>query len=323
MKMLVVDGVKYELQAPENERQLEELVKKHSKLIFGEDSLYFDIKPELRSEAGIGSKPDGMVIVLDKPAFYIVENERAEHGVHDHIVTQISKFNSAFRKPETKKKIVETLYANITNDPFKQLFVKSKIKGELYKFLTDLVSSRPTVVIIIDKLLDELEDAVNELPLESKTVQFQTFVREDAQNVRAHLFEPVYTAVRPPTTEKPSARVGKLPDLSEVKTGDSLEVTIRNMTQRKYALFYLPKNHRRFFPGYKVDFVLETDVGDTITRVTSAKAGTPIGDPDAGAYIQGGLKQWYDKHPEVTLGKKVRFECVEPYKKYKLLVVKL
>jgi len=322
--MLVIDGIKYELQAPENEMQLEELVKKHSKLIFGEDSLYFDIKPELRSEAGIGSKPDGIVIVLDKPAFYIVENERAEHGVHDHIVTQISKFNSAFKKPETKKKIVETLYANITNDPFKQLFVRSKIKGELYKFLTDLVASRPTVVIIIDKLLDELEDAVNELPLESKTVQFQTFVREDAQNVRAHLFEPVYTAVCPPTTEKPSVRVGKLePDLSEVKTGDSLEVTVRNMTQRKYALFYLPKNHRRFFPGYKVDFVLETDVGDTITRVTSAKAGTPIGDPDAGAYIQGGLKQWYDKHPEVTLGKKVRFECVEPYKKYKLLVVKL
>jgi len=320
--MLVVDGIKYELQAPENEGQLEELVKKHSKLIFGEDSLYFDIKPELRSEAGIGSKPDGMVIVLDKPAFYIVENERAEHGVHDHIVTQISKFNSAFRKPETKKKIVETLYANITNDPFKQLFVKSKIKGELYKFLTDLVSSRPTVVIIIDKLLDELEDAVSELPLESKTVQFQTFVREDAQNIRAHLFEPIYVAAGSSRIRKPSVRVEKLrPDLSEVQTGDSLEVKIKNLTQRKYALFYPPKNRRRFFPGYKVDFVLETDVGEIKTKVTSAKAGTAIGDRDAGGYIQGGLRQWYDKHPEVTLGKKVRFECIEPYKRYKLLVV--
>lgn len=322
MEMLLIDGVKYKLWIPKDEKQIEELVKKHSSLIFGENSLYFDIKPELRSEAGIGSKPDGLVVVLDKPAFYIVENERAEHGVHDHIVTQISKFNSAFRKPETKKKIVEALYTNITNDPFKQLFVKSKIKDELYKFLTDLVSSRPTVVIIIDKLLDELEDAVKELPLESKTVQFQTFVREDAENVRAHLFEPIYAAAGPPRTEKTSVGVGKLgSDLSEVKIGDSLEVEIRTMSARRFALFYLPKNRRRFFPGYKVGFVLGTDVGDIKTKVTSAEAGTSIGDPDAGHYIQGGLRQWYDKHVEVTLGNKVRFECVEPHRKYKLLVV--
>lgn len=324
MKMLLIDGVRYEVRSPKDERQLEDSVKKHSNLIFGENSLYFDIKPELRSKAGIGSKPDGLVIVLDKPAFYIIENERAEHGVHDHIVTQISKFNSAFKKPETKKKIVETLYADISNDPFKQLFVKSKIKDDLYKFLTDIISSEPIVVIVIDKLLDELEDAVSELPLKAKFVEFQTFVRDDAESVRAYLFDRIHTIVEPLKTskEKPSIFAEKSGfDLGEVKTGDSLEIEIRSITERKFALIYAPRNRRRFFPGYKVDFLLQSDVGNLRTRVTSAKAGTPIGDPDAGVYIQGGLRKWFDKHPEVTIGKKVCFECVEPYKNYRLVVV--
>jgi|GEM_PF-4995926 len=33
------------------------LVKDYITEIFGKDSLYFDIKPDLRSKAGIGSKP--------------------------------------------------------------------------------------------------------------------------------------------------------------------------------------------------------------------------------------------------------------------------
>jgi hypothetical protein len=325
MNMLFIDGVKYKLWKPRDEKQFEEVVKKHSSLIFGENSLYFDIKPELRSKTGIGSKPDGIVMVLDKPAFYIVENERAEHGVHDHVVTQISRFNAAFKKPETKTKIVETLYTYIMNDPFKLTFVQSKIKGELHKFLTDMIFSRPpTVVIIIDKLLPELEDAVGDLPFESKTVQFQTYVREDAENVRAHLFEPIYAEAETQETTigKPSDKGEKpLSTIGEAKTGSVLEIEQRTESERKYAYFHLPKSNRRFFPGYKVDFILETDIGDIKTRVTSAKGETQRGDLDAGATVQGGLKQWYNKHPEVTLGRKLRFECIEPYKRYELVVV--
>jgi hypothetical protein len=198
--MLIVDGSKYNQWVPKDEKQLEELVKKNFNAIFGKDSLYFDMKPELRSNAGIGSKPDGLVIVFDKPAFYIVEDETAEHGVHDHVVTQISKFNSAFKKPETKKKIVDTIYDDITSDPFKNLFVKSRIKDELYKFLTEILSSPPTVVVIIDELVDELKDAVEELPLKLHILEFRTFAREDAPNIYAHLFEPIHT-------EKPMIKV--------------------------------------------------------------------------------------------------------------------
>jgi len=187
--LLIIDGVKYELHSPKDERELEEIVKEHFTDIFGENSLYFDIKPELRSKAGIGSKPDGFVIVFGKPRFYVVEIERAEHGVHDHVVTQISRFNTALRRsPETRRKIADAIYDEIVGDPFKELFVKSKVKADTYKFLTDLVSEKPMIAIIIDETLDELRDAIDELPLESRVVEFKTFEREGVGlSVHAHL----------------------------------------------------------------------------------------------------------------------------------------
>ena len=139
----------------------------------------------------------------------IVENERAEHGVHDHVVTQISKFNTAFKKPETKRKIAEAVYNEILSDSLKEYFAKTKVKGELYKFLIDLFSQKPVVVIIIDELLDELREAVDELPLESKIVEFKTFVREDAPSIHAHLFKPLYVIEKEVT--KKEGRNGEPP----------------------------------------------------------------------------------------------------------------
>jgi len=192
MPILLVNDAKYNLRKPKDEAQLEEMVKEHSRQIFGQDSLYFDIKPELRSKANIGSKPDGFVIVFDEPVFYIVEDEIAEHGVHDHIVTQISKFNTAFKKTETRNKIVENIYNDIMNDPLKNHFVKSRKIDDLHKFLTDLLSAKPTVVIIIDDLQNQAKEAVDELPLKSSIVEFKTFGKGVGLDNHVHLIcEPV------------------------------------------------------------------------------------------------------------------------------------
>lgn len=108
---------------------------------------------------------------------------------------------------------------------------------------------------------------------------------------------------------------------NEVQPGRTLEITISSETVRKYALFPLKPDARSFFPGYKLNFKLETDIGTITTSITSAKCGTHIGDPHAGNRIQGGLKPWIANHPEVTEGRKVCFECIEPYKKYRLTIL--
>ncbi len=82
---------------------------------------------------------------------------------------------------------------------------------------------------------------------------------------------------------------------------------------------HLRRNNRWFFPGYKEAFILETDVGDIKTQVTSAKAGTKKGDRAAGAIIQGGLKDWYEHHSVSPT--EICLQCIQPYKKYKLSVL--
>ena len=90
---------------------------------------------------------------------------------------------------------------------------------------------------------------------------------------------------------------------------------------RRWALIPIPREKRRFFPGYKVYFDLETDIGAIRTRVTSAPKDTPVGDANGGAYIQGGLRPWYNSHSGLKLGDRFHFEALEPGKRYRLSVV--
>jgi len=102
----------------------------------------------------------------------------------------------------------------------------------------------------------------------------------------------------------------------------TLEVELGKVyTPRRWALIPIPKGFRGFFPGYKVPFQMDTDAGPFTTHVTSAPKGTPRGDPDKGAYIQGGLRPWYDKHRELRDGARLRIESLEPGRRYKLSIL--
>jgi hypothetical protein len=62
-KTLVIDGIRFNLWIPEHEKeQFHPIIKEHSKEIFGQDAVYFDIGLRLKSEAGLGAEPDAIVI---------------------------------------------------------------------------------------------------------------------------------------------------------------------------------------------------------------------------------------------------------------------
>ena len=105
--------------------------------------------------------------------------------------------------------------------------------------------------------------------------------------------------------------------------GNVVEIQLNNLDTycRKWALIPVHKDKRHFFPGLQVKFKLETDVGPLNAHVSSAPKGTPIGEPDAGVYITGGLRQWYEKHPQLKDGDKVRIECLKPDEQYKLSII--
>ncbi len=91
----------------------------------------------------------------------------------------------------------------------------------------------------------------------------------------------------------------------------------------QYAIIPLPRDRRNFFPGYKIEFDLLTDdLGVLTSHVTSAPRGTPIGDRDGGKFVQGGLRPWYDKHPELKAGARLVIEALVPGKRYRLSIAR-
>ena len=195
MSILLIDGVKYEEWAPPSEGEFERMVEEHAKDIFGEESIYLE-KHRLRTKSGIGSIPDGYVIIVgDQPQWHIVEVELSTHPLYEHIVPQISKFINGIKYPSTQRDIVDTLYREIDSNDFIKLRLK-KATGttETYKFLSDLISKPPVVTIIIEKRTEQLDEAISALAHpQIKVVEFQTFTREGVGlDVHAHLFKPLY-----------------------------------------------------------------------------------------------------------------------------------
>lgn len=193
--MLLIDGVKYELWTPPNEYDFEQVVKEHTQEIFGEQSVYFDRKQKLKSLSGIGSIPDGYVIVFgDLPCWYIVEVELSSHPLHDHIISQVGRFISGINNPNVQRGIVNAIDEEIARDDFLKLRLRKAIEPtEIYRFLADLISKQPTLTIVIEKDTEELREALSTLRYpEIKVVEFQTFTREGVGlPVHGHFFEPL------------------------------------------------------------------------------------------------------------------------------------
>lgn len=100
----------------------------------------------------------------------------------------------------------------------------------------------------------------------------------------------------------------------------SIDITL-GVSDIGYNILSVPRYYREFFPGYKIPFVFNTNVGSLEVKVTSAPKDTKIGDPRAGNYIVGGLSQWY-YHNKTDEGDKIRITQIKKHKKYELKKLK-
>jgi len=198
-KILLVDGVKYNLWTPKNEiKEFEPMVVRHINDIFGESSLYFDIKRKIKSITGEGSIPDGYLIDFDKNEFYIIENELSTHSEYDHINKQVGKFIRALKNYKTRQKLASILKEEVESDIVKKKFVIEKIQdNDIYQYfleniLEEVHNQHFQVIIIIDKKTDTIREACETINPKPHIIEFATYRRENAPSVLAHLFEPFY-----------------------------------------------------------------------------------------------------------------------------------
>jgi len=207
--MLLIDGVKYRLWTPKDEeKEFHPIIREYSKEIFGETSLYFDVKHVLKTKSGIGSIPDAYVINLTKPSeWYVVENELASHPVYDHIVKQLTKFINGITNQSARSQILDMLYDEINKDTVLKATVQKLVEStDIYRALSKLLATTPRIVIIIDEKTSDVEEACQVLKYETDIVEFKTFEREGAESVRAYLFEPLHAVGKPKLGEKQEGR---------------------------------------------------------------------------------------------------------------------
>ncbi|MEM3731526.1 MAG: hypothetical protein QXG27_02925 [Candidatus Bathyarchaeia archaeon] len=110
-----------------------------------------------------------------------------------HIIPQITKFNIAYQQSETKRKLAETIFTQIRQDPYIRATMEKQKIEDVHKYVTQIIETPPTIAIITDQLTPELEAICKNLPFKTKITEFKTYVRENATiHVHIHQFTPIH-----------------------------------------------------------------------------------------------------------------------------------
>lgn len=195
MNLLLQNGKAYQVWSPQREADLESMVAEHADQIFGAESRFFELKAKMVSSGGIAFIPDAYLIAFEDGAsrWYIVEIELSSHSIYNHVLPQVTKFKVGFRKPETRRMLVDLLYEEIMNDNLRKEWFKTRLGDvEIHRFLNDTLSREPGLLIVIDSRTPELAEVFNSLPFDTDIVEFQTFAADGSLSDHIHEFEPLY-----------------------------------------------------------------------------------------------------------------------------------
>ncbi len=167
-----------------DERALEDVVVRHAKDIFGERTLYFNLKSKIRSKSDIAGIPDGYLMDFSDPnstRFFLVENELERHEVFDHIVAQVMRFSEAFDYG-SKRKIRDLLYDEIKADEdLARQFKAFAHDQNVYRVLDEMIHSDFGIVIVIDRSspqLTRVRSALEGVAAEIRILELMQFSRE-------------------------------------------------------------------------------------------------------------------------------------------------
>ncbi|WP_048057831.1 hypothetical protein [Methanothermococcus okinawensis] len=132
------------------------MVFEHHKEIFGDNILLFN-KSKIKTMANVGTIPDAFVVDLKNKNWYIVEVELKDHDICSHVNSQIMRFLDAIDNPNTKKELSDKFYNEVKNDPYKKVIFETNNINEIYKYIFDIINTRPSIVIIIDEITNKVK----------------------------------------------------------------------------------------------------------------------------------------------------------------------
>ena len=179
------------------EKDFESAVIEQAPHIFGENSIYIDIKKQIGES--IITIPDGYLIDFSlevEPRLHIIENELSSHDPYKHIGSQLLKFAISYKA--SGRKIKEFLLDALMKDESMRERVEAGFLRAGYRnidaFLESLIFEKPlNAVVVIDHSSPELENVLGQLTLNTDIVEFKTF---KYRNDYIHQFTPFNAEVR-------------------------------------------------------------------------------------------------------------------------------
>src|SRR6185436_19759497 len=138
-------------------KELEQLVIKNSKLLFGERTFLIPFSSKEASLFPRGFVPKVLLLDLGnilKPRFYFLHIVRQEFNFYAHIFPAISKFISCFKNQELMEKVSKIVAHNKS--------LKKELQGKISsQGIADLIKtaiSKPYILLVSDNEIKELQE---------------------------------------------------------------------------------------------------------------------------------------------------------------------
>ncbi len=157
-------------------------MRKNVKNIFGKSALEFTNK-KIKPTHGMGRIPDIYVVDVTLMKLYVVEIERSCHSLPDHIVPQISGFNRTLSDISARSDLVGKFYSSIIGNTDIRNEFKNRGIDEIHKFLTDVLNTSYEVVVIIDKITEDLKKGLNLVNPIPKILEFKRFKKTNGDTL--------------------------------------------------------------------------------------------------------------------------------------------
>ncbi|MBE6313409.1 MAG: hypothetical protein E7079_00420 [Bacteroidales bacterium] len=188
----------YYLKEYQLEKDFEQDVVKNYRHIFGNDTIYIDIKKKIGDN--IVTIPDGYLLDFtfpNNPRLYIIENELSVHDAYKHIGTQLLKFAVSYK--QSRLKIKHYILDYLSKTPNDMTFIEKKASEMRYRNIDAMLETmiyRDTVdaIVIIDNSSVELENVLSHLSMKIDIIEFRAY--ENRTGNRIYKFIPFNNEVK-------------------------------------------------------------------------------------------------------------------------------
>lgn len=184
MKYIIHENKEYiEYSFEDNETLFERDVVKNAKSIFGEKTIYIDIKALLKPNRKYeGTIPDGYLLdftIESNPRLYLVENEVRNHSIKTHIAPQIMNFFLNYK--DSFIKIKEEIIGYLENE---KISIDNYMKKTTYRNIDDMITSlilneKLGVIVVIDDADERLYELKNGFGFDLEILELKKYISSD------------------------------------------------------------------------------------------------------------------------------------------------